>query len=78
MASSIEELSAGDVQNAKKGLKCRRGLLTGSDDADGSASATVLHIEKKNHSPGENRVERIKITLQAASTPAMQTKSASN
>ena len=78
MASSIEELSAGYVKDAKKGLKCGGEFLTGTDDADGPASATVLHIEKKNHSPGENRAERIKITLQAASAPAMQTMSASN
>ena len=72
--SSLEELFAGKAQDTKVVLK-RAGL---SDDANSQASTQVLHIEKRNQEPGENRVERITITLQNASAPAMQTMSAPN
>ena len=57
--SSLEELFAGKAQDTKVVLK-RTGL---TDDEDYPASTRVLHTEKRNQEPGENRVERITITL---------------
>ena len=72
--SSLEKLLAGKAQDSKVVQK-RAGFF---DDADDPASTQVLDIEKLNQEPGEKNADRITITLQDASAPAMQTMSAPN